>query len=114
VLNLHIIDLARKYYTHLQRENEKEEEGEVTSDIYEKAITYFLLIIFLTFDSYSRKVTIDSYEKTIVTIVLTIVFIITIKNIILVYCFSHIVLVPDRSQVITLKGAIVMVEGGNI
>jgi hypothetical protein len=28
VLNLHIIDLARKYYTHLQREIEKEEEGE--------------------------------------------------------------------------------------
>jgi hypothetical protein len=26
VLNLHIIDLARKYYTHLQREIEKEEE----------------------------------------------------------------------------------------
>jgi hypothetical protein len=25
VLNLHIIDLARKYYTHLQREIEKEE-----------------------------------------------------------------------------------------
>jgi hypothetical protein len=28
VLNLHIIDLARKYYTHLQREIEKEEERE--------------------------------------------------------------------------------------
>jgi hypothetical protein len=28
VLNLHRIDLARKYYTHLQREIEKEEEGE--------------------------------------------------------------------------------------
>jgi hypothetical protein len=28
VLNLHIIDLDRKYYTHLQREIEKEEEGE--------------------------------------------------------------------------------------
>jgi hypothetical protein len=28
VLNLHIIDLARKYYTHFQREIEKEEEGE--------------------------------------------------------------------------------------
>jgi hypothetical protein len=28
VLNMHIIYLARKYYTHLQREIEKEEEGE--------------------------------------------------------------------------------------
>jgi hypothetical protein len=28
VLNLHKIDLARKYYTHLQREIKKEEEGE--------------------------------------------------------------------------------------
>jgi hypothetical protein len=28
VLNLHIIDLARKYYTHLQREIEKEEARE--------------------------------------------------------------------------------------
>jgi hypothetical protein len=28
VLNLHRIDLARKYHTHLQREIEKEEEGE--------------------------------------------------------------------------------------
>jgi hypothetical protein len=28
VLNLHKIDLARKYYTHLQREMKKEEEGE--------------------------------------------------------------------------------------
>jgi hypothetical protein len=28
VLNLHRIDLARKYYTHLQREIENEEEGE--------------------------------------------------------------------------------------
>jgi hypothetical protein len=27
VLNLHIIDLARKYDTHLQREIEKEKEG---------------------------------------------------------------------------------------
>jgi hypothetical protein len=28
VLNLHIIDLARKYHTHLQREIEKEEARE--------------------------------------------------------------------------------------
>jgi hypothetical protein len=28
VLNLHIIDLARKYYTHLHREIEKEEARE--------------------------------------------------------------------------------------
>jgi hypothetical protein len=28
VLNMYIIDLTRKYYTHLQREIEKEEEGE--------------------------------------------------------------------------------------
>jgi hypothetical protein len=45
-------------------------------------------------------------------IVLT--FIIIIKNIILVCCFSIVVLVPGRSHVITLKGAIVMVAGGNI
>jgi hypothetical protein len=78
-----------------------------------RVLLSFLLIIFLTFNSYSRKVTSDSYEKSIVTIVLAIVFIITIKNIILVYCFSLIALVSGRSQVITLKGAIVMV-GGNI
>jgi hypothetical protein len=47
-------------------------------------------------------------------IFLAIVFIIIIKSIILVYCFSLVVLVPCRSQVITLKGAIVMVAGGNI
>jgi hypothetical protein len=47
-------------------------------------------------------------------IVLTIVFINIIKSIILVYCFSLVVLVPGRSQVITLKGAIVIVAGGNI
>jgi hypothetical protein len=47
-------------------------------------------------------------------IVLTIVFIIILKSIILVYCFSLVVLVPGRSQVITLKGAIMTVAGGNI
>jgi hypothetical protein len=36
-------------------------------------------------------------------IVLAIVFIIIIKSIVLVYCFSLVVLVPGRSQVITLR-----------
>jgi hypothetical protein len=49
-----------------------------------------------------------------VTIVLSIVFIIIIKSVILLYCFSLVVLVPGRSQVINLKGAIVTVVGGNI
>jgi hypothetical protein len=41
-------------------------------------------------------------------------FIIIIKSIIIVYCFSLVGLVSGRSLVITLKGAIVMVAGGNI
>jgi hypothetical protein len=36
------------------------------------------------------------------------------KSIILVYCFPLVVLVPGKSQVITLRGAIVTVAGGNI
>jgi hypothetical protein len=47
-------------------------------------------------------------------IVLAIVFIIIIKSIILVYCFSLVILVPGRSRVIAMKGAIVIVAGGNI
>jgi hypothetical protein len=75
----------------------------------------FLIIIFLTFDPCSRQVKGDSSEKTTVTIVLAILFIIIIiKSIILVYCFSLVVLVLRRSQVITLKGSIVMVAGDNI
>jgi hypothetical protein len=70
-----------------------------------------LIIVFLIFGSCSREVTSDSSEGATVMIVLTIVFII-IKNIILVYCFS-LVLVSGRSQVITLKEAIVTVAGGN-
>jgi hypothetical protein len=73
-----------------------------------------LIILFLTFDPYSRQVTSDSSEKSTVMIVLAIVFIIIIKSIILVYCFSLVVLVLGRSQVITLKGATVRVAGGNI
>jgi hypothetical protein len=49
-----------------------------------------------------------------VTIVLAIIFIIIIKSIIRVYCFSLVVLVLGRSRVITLKGDIVTVAGGNI
>jgi hypothetical protein len=74
----------------------------------------FLIIIFLIFFSYSRQVTSDSSEGATMTILLAIVFIIIIKSIILVYCFSLVVLVPGRSQVITLKEAIVTVAGGNI
>jgi hypothetical protein len=72
-----------------------------------------VLFSFLIFGSCSRQVTSDSSKGATVTIVLAIVFII-IKSIILVYCFSLVVLVPGRSQVITLKGAIVTVAGGNI
>jgi hypothetical protein len=57
----------------------------------------FLIIVFLTFDPCSRHVTSDIFEKTIVTFVLAILFIIIIKSIILVYCFSFIVLVSGRS-----------------
>jgi hypothetical protein len=74
----------------------------------------FLIIVFLTFYPCFRQVASDSSKKTIVMIVLSIVFIIIIKSIILVYCFSLVVLVPGRSHVITLKGAILMVAGSNI
>jgi hypothetical protein len=60
----------------------------------------FLIIIFLTFKPCFRKVTSDSSEGSTLMIVLAIFFII-IKSIILVYCFSLIVLVPGRSQVKT-------------
>jgi glucan phosphoethanolaminetransferase (alkaline phosphatase superfamily) len=63
----------------------------------------FLIIVFLTFYPCFRQVTSDSSEGATVTIVLAIVFIIIIKSIILVYCFSLVVLVPGRSQVITLR-----------
>jgi hypothetical protein len=63
----------------------------------------FLIIVFLTFYPCFRQVTSDSSEGATVTIVLTIVFIIIIKSIILVYCFSLVALVPGRSQVITLR-----------
>jgi hypothetical protein len=79
-----------------------------------KVFLSFLIIIFITFDPCFKKVTSDISEGATVTIALAIVFIIIIKSIILVYCFSLFVLVPSRSQVITLKGAIVMVAGGNI
>ena len=77
----------------------------------------FLIIVFLTFFSCVRKVTSDIFEGDIVTNALAIIFfiiIIIIKSIILVYCFSLVVLVPGKSQVITVKGDIVMVAGGNI
>jgi glucan phosphoethanolaminetransferase (alkaline phosphatase superfamily) len=63
----------------------------------------FLIIVFLTFYPCFRKVTSDNSEGANVTIVLTIVFIIIIKSIILIYCFSLVARVPGRSQVITLR-----------
>jgi hypothetical protein len=36
------------------------------------------------------------------------------KSIIIVYCFPLVVLVPGRSHVINLRGAIVTIAGGNI
>jgi hypothetical protein len=67
-----------------------------------RVLLSFLIIVFLTFDPCFKQVTSDSSEGAIVTIVLAIVFIIIIKCIILFYCFS-LVLVPGRSQVITLR-----------
>jgi hypothetical protein len=63
----------------------------------------FLIIVFITFDPCFRQVTSDSSEGATVTIVLVIISIIIIKSIILVYCFSLIVLVLGRAQVITLR-----------
>jgi hypothetical protein len=63
----------------------------------------FLIIVFLTFDPCFRQVTSDSSEGATVMIVLAIISIIIIKSIILVYCFSLVVLVPRRSQVINLR-----------
>ena len=60
----------------------------------------FLIIVFLTFGSCFRQVTSDSLEGDTVRIVLTIVFIIIIKSIILVYYLSLVVLVVGISQVI--------------
>ena len=74
----------------------------------------FLVIVFLTFYPCFRKVTNDSSEGATMAIVLTIVFIIIIKSIILVCCFSLVVLVLGRSQLIILREVIVTVEGYNI
>ena len=60
-------------------------------------------IVFLTLDHCFRQVTSDSFKGATVTIVLTIVIIIIIKSIILVCCFSLVVLVLSRSRVITLR-----------
>jgi RsiW-degrading membrane proteinase PrsW (M82 family) len=79
-----------------------------------KVFLSFLIFVFLTFYPCFRKVTGDISEGATGMIVLAIVFIIIIKSIILVYYFSLIFLVPGRSQVITLKGDIVMVVGHNI
>jgi hypothetical protein len=59
-----------------------------------RVLLSFLIIVFLIFGSCFRQVTSDSSEGATVTIVLAIVFIIIIKSIILVYCFSLVVLVP--------------------
>jgi hypothetical protein len=48
-------------------------------------------------------VTIFQHEGATMTIVLTSIFIIIIKSIILVYCFSLVVLVLSRSHMITLR-----------
>jgi hypothetical protein len=63
----------------------------------------FLIIVFLTFDPCSRKVTSDSSKGATMMIVLTIFFIIIIKSIILVYYVSLVFLVTGRSRVITLR-----------
>jgi hypothetical protein len=68
------------------------------------------LIVLLTFYPYFRQVTSESSKGATVTIVLSI----AMKSIILVCCFSLVVLVLGRSQVITLKGVEVMVAKGNI
>jgi hypothetical protein len=57
----------------------------------------FIIIVFLTFYPCFRKVTSDSSKGDIVTSVLTIFFIIIIKSIISVCCFSIVVLVLGRS-----------------
>ena len=62
----------------------------------------FLIIVLLIFLDL-RNVTSDSSKGATVTIALPIVFIIIIKSIILVYYLSLVVLVPGRSQVITLR-----------
>jgi hypothetical protein len=66
-----------------------------------RVLLSFLIIVFLTFDPCFRQVTSDSSEGATVMINLAIISIIIIKSIILVYCFSLVVLVPSRSQVIT-------------
>jgi hypothetical protein len=68
-----------------------------------RVLLSFLIIVFLTFGVCFRQVTSDSSEGVTVTIVLTIVFMIIIKSIILIYCFSLVSLIPSRSQVITLR-----------
>jgi hypothetical protein len=67
-----------------------------------RVLLSFLIIVFLTFDPCFRQVTSDSSEGATVTIVLAIISIIIIKSIILVYCFSLVVLVLRRSEVIML------------
>jgi hypothetical protein len=67
----------------------------------ERVFLTFLVIVFLTFYPCFRKVTSDISKGDNMMIVLTIVFIIAIKSIIFVCCFSLVVLVPGKSQVIT-------------
>jgi hypothetical protein len=68
-----------------------------------RVLLSFLIIVFLTFDPCFRQVTSDSSEGATMTNALAIISIIIIKSIIFVYCFSLVVLVPHRSQVITLR-----------
>jgi hypothetical protein len=68
-----------------------------------RVLLSFLIILVLTFEPCCRQVTSDSSEGAIVMLVIAIVFITIIKSITLFYCFSLVVLVSGRSQVITLR-----------
>jgi RsiW-degrading membrane proteinase PrsW (M82 family) len=68
-----------------------------------RVLLSFLIIVFINFYPCFKRVTCDISKGSTMTIVLAIVFIIIIKRIILVYYLSLVVLVPGRSQVITLR-----------
>jgi hypothetical protein len=67
-----------------------------------RVLLSFLIIVFFNFNRCFRQVTSDSSEGDTMTSVVVIISII-IKSIILVYYFSLVILVPSRSQVITLR-----------
>ena len=68
-----------------------------------RVLLSFLIIVFINFYPFFKRVTCDISKGSTMTIVLAIVFIIIIKRIILVYYLSLVVLVLGRSQVITLR-----------